>query len=341
MAISSSFVYFRLLALSALIGGTAWSGEIKNLSLDMVKDPAGTVSAPVFDSSAVEPLAISTITSTVDRKAVVRRLSTGVFTFGVHADLGPSVDLGALLAEAMRAAAPVMGLKIGHEESATWKVSGTIKDAVLESKQETNYGPLVCYGYLDVDLSVSKNGEVKQMRVRSHEMSYIDERSAAKGLVATILVASQEILARLNREFLQAPPHAEIAGLVNGLREGRKTKITDVLRIGLSGDPNAVPVLLDLLPGNKGDRLALITPVLIFKAKGTRAYIIDALANLGSASALPLLAQRYASEGNNARFSTLKAFDYIGGQEAMAFVKKLGLTDSDKSCMHLAQRITR
>ena len=37
-------------------------------------------------------------------------------------------------------------------------LSGTVKDAVLESMQETNYGPPVCYGYLDVELSVSRDG---------------------------------------------------------------------------------------------------------------------------------------------------------------------------------------
>jgi hypothetical protein len=76
----------------------------------------------------------------------------------VRADLGPSVDLGALLAEAMRTAAPVMGLKVQPAESSGWKMSGTVKDAVLESMQETNYGPPVCYGYLDVELSVSRDG---------------------------------------------------------------------------------------------------------------------------------------------------------------------------------------
>jgi hypothetical protein len=335
-------IFLRVLALCVLISGAAQAGVIKKLSLDMVTTPIETVSQPVFDGSGVAPLAIGTITSAVDRKTVVRRLSSGVFTFGVRADLGPSVDLGALLAEAMRKAAPVMGLKVQPAESSGWRVSGTIKDAVLESMQETNYGPLVCYGYLDIELSVSKDGgEARQLRVRAHEMNYVDGRSAAKGLVAVIRLASQEVLARLNREFLKAPPHAEVVSQLANLKAGEKMQIIDILRIGLSGDPDAVPALLDFLPENKGDRLRLVVFPVFMRVKGPRAYIIDALANLGSPAALPLLAERYASEKTNVRFSTLKAFDYIGGEEAMALVKKLGLADPEKSCKNLAERIVK
>jgi hypothetical protein len=334
-------MFFWILALSVLIGGAAEAGEVKKLSLDMIKESIGMVRGPVFDGSNMEPLRIGTITSSFDRNKIVRRISSGPFTFGVEADLNPSVDLGALLAEAMRGGATAMGLRTQSDGNVTWEVRGIIKDVVVETKQATNYGPVICYGYLDVELTVSKNGEARQLRVRSHETSFLGERSAAKALAATILLASQDILARLNREFLKVPPHTEIAGLLANLKGGRKTAILDILRIGLSGDPGAVPVLLDLLPESKGDRLALITPVLIFKEKGVRAYIIDALANLGSHAALPLLAQRYVSESGNARFSTLKAFDYIGGEEAMALVKKLGPADSDKSCRNLAVRIAR
>ncbi len=321
-------MFFRVLALSVVIGGAGEAGEIKKLSLDMIKDPLEIANEPVLDGSGVARLAIGTITSSVDRKTVVRRQSKGVFTFGVQADLGPSVDLGALLAEAMRAAAPVMGLKIQSGEGAAWKVSGTLKDAVLESKQLTSYGPLVCYGYFEVELTVQKDGEARPLRMRCDEKYYIPERSAAKGLVATIQLASREILTRLNREFLKAPPHPEIAGLLADLKaKGAKKKHVELLRIGLSGDQNAVPVLLDLLPATKAD--------------DTRALIINALANLASPAALPLLAQRYAKENGDGRFYTLKAFDYIGGEEAMALVKKLGLTDAEKSCKNLAERITR
>jgi HEAT repeat protein len=327
-------MFFRVLALSVLIGSAVEAGEIKKLSLDMV---TGFDSVwPVLDSSGVAPLAIGTITSSVDRKTVVRRQSKGLFTFGVQADLGPSVDLGALLAEAMRAAVPVMGLKMQPGEGAAWKVSGTLKDAVLESKQLTSSGPLVCWGYFEVELAVQKDGDTRQLRIRCYEKYYSFRapklgtrlRTAAEGLVATIQMASLEILTRLNREFLKASPHPEIAGLLTDLKaNGAKEKHVELRRIGLSGDPNAVPVLLDLLPTTK--------------AAGTRALIIDALANLASPAALPLLAQRYARENGDGRFYTLKAFDYIGGEEAMALVKKLGLTDSSGSCKNLAERITR
>ena len=320
-------MFIRLFALSVLIGSAVEAGEIKKLTLAMVKDPLEIINQPVFDGSGVAPLAIGTITSTVDRKTVVRRQSKGVFTFGVKADLGPSVDLGALLAEAMRAAAPVMGLKIQSGGGAAWKVSGTLKDAALESKQLTNYGPLVCYGYFEVELTVQKDGDARQLRMRSDEKYYLPERSAVKGLVATIQLASREILTRLNREFLKAPPHPEIAGLLADLKaNGAKKKHVELMRIGLSGAPDAVPVPLDLLPATKAD--------------GTRALIINALANLASPAALPLLAERYATENGDGRFYTLKAFDYIGGEEAMALVKKLGLTDSERSCKNLAERIT-
>ena len=66
-----------------------------------------------------------------------------------------------------------------------------------------------------------------------------------------------------------------------------------------------------------------------------------ALASLGSPAAVAPLIARYALEDEDPRWYTLKALDYIGGDEAMKFVGTAGVNDDDNGPKRLAQRIMK
>ena len=72
-----------------------------------------------------------------------------------------------------------------------------------------------------------------------------------------------------------------------------------------------------------------------------RAVIVDALAILGRVSAVGPLASPVLTEDEDPRWYTLKAMDYIGGDEAMKVVTSSGMSDKDLGPNRLAQRITK
>ena len=75
------------------------------------------------------------------------------------------------------------------------------------------------------------------------------------------------------------------------------------------------------------------------KDKGSRSAIIDALGHLGFQDVVMPLSNRYAQEDEERRWYILKAMDYIGTPEAVAFIKERGRKDKDTWPKRLAERI--
>lgn len=320
--------------LATLVGAVAAEpGTVTKLELEKGYSSYNTIGEPVFAAPSGVSVVFGAVESAYDRQGqILRQLSKGMFTRGVRADVDPSIDLGVLLAQALRTEAATMGLPVGEGGSA-WEVSGKLDDVFLESKQ-IPYGATLFYAYMDVSLRVRRSGsDVGELRLRLHNyfrgvnLGFSRKDEAADALMRFFVESAQEIVARLNRTFFHVPPATALRAKAEALGQATELPRGDVRLIGLSGDASVVPVLLELLP-----RLASV---------GDRAEIIVALANLGSPVALETLAARYADEDEDCRFYTLKAFDYIGGERAAALVREKGLGDEDAGCRSLAERLSK
>ena len=286
---------------------------------------------PVIDASQTAPIAIGTFTAAYDKKALfVRRGTSGMFGRGPEYKLDPKVDVGAVLAESLRAQASAMGFKVGESG---WRLSGAVRDVYLESRQ-IPYGATLFYAYLAVDVQVQNPAGASStvpMRLHHYFGGYNaggGRRDEAETAAAQLLIeGAQDLLARLNRDHFKAPPHPSIAAKLAGIRAGSLLKQFPALRaIGLSGLPEATPALLGVLPQEKDEN--------------ARATIISALASLGSPASVSVLGNRYATEDEDCRWYTLKALDYIGTDEALKVVRSAGLVDKDTGPQRLARRIT-
>lgn len=317
------------LLVTTLLLGTASAGgkEIEEISLELGRSDANTLSAPVFESGALH-LEIGSFDSSFDySKRIVERLGRS----GARSLLSRSVDLGRVFADALRQEGEAMGIEIdGGGDS--WSIRGTVRDALVENRQ-VPFGPLLFFGFLDVEIRVkSPTGAESTARYRLHAetgrynagFGVKDEMTEA--LSQLFVEAAQDALARLNRQFFKANAHGRIEGLVASL-SSVKDHENDVRAIGLSGAAGASTHLLTLLPSQKdeGDRVDLVT----------------AIALLGSPDVVSTLIERYPSEDEDVRWATLKALDYIGGEDALAFVASTGTKDDNKACRALAEKISR
>jgi hypothetical protein len=294
-------------------------GTIKELTLDEGRDDVNRVTAPVVDGMGT-PVAVGTIAGTFDRGAkIVRKGATGFMTRGPEYNLDKAVDLGALFAEALKTEATALGF---GSAAGGWQIDGTIKDVYLESKQ-IPYGATLFWGYMDVDFRVAQGGAAPQtvsMRLHNYNGGYnagMGRKDEAAVALAHLLVeGAQEALARLNRLHFRAPAHPSVSALIDQVKApGDRRSANAVHRLGLSGAPGAVPVLLELVAKEPDEN--------------RRSSLIEALARLGSAEAVPVLAQRYPTEDEDCRWVTLKAMDYIGGGEAEQVLKGPGIGDKD------------
>jgi hypothetical protein len=305
-------------------------GTIEELRLADGRDEANAVGSPVFDASGTPPLIIGSLTSAFDRKAkIVRKGATGFFTKGPEYNLGAKVDLAALLTESLRAEAPAMGFRIATSGDG-WQIAGTLEDVYLESKQ-IPYGATLFYGYMDVEWSVTPSGaspQTRRMRFHSYTGGYNAgmgrKDEASVGLAHLLVEGAQEALARLNRELFKAPPHASMTAKAAAVQASTGSA-NDLHLVALSGLSSAGP--------------ALIARVAKEVDENRRSALIEALARLGAADAVPALAGRYATEDEDCRWYTLKAMDYIGGDAALALVRDQGLKDKDGGPRRLAERI--
>jgi hypothetical protein len=309
------------------------AAAIQEIKLADGYDPNNRIVTPLYESPGVSvELAV---TGTVQPKTKFVRRTGGRLpaTRGPEYDLDAKVNLGALLTEALRTEALAMGLNRAGSSERQWRVSGTIKDIFLESRQ-IYMGATLFYGYLDLELAVTNpGGESRTVRMRVHNYSGgynagFGRRDEAESGAAHLLVeGAQEILAQLNREFFKVRPNAGMSDKLTGLQAGPKEKLGDLRMVGLSGLPAAVPSLLGWLAKEQDENL--------------RSALVDALALLGSSDAVATLSARYATEDEDVRWYTLKAMDYIGGEEANRVINGSGMKDKDAAPKRLARRITK
>ena len=189
------------------------------------------------------------------------------------------------------------------------------------------------YAYMDVALDVRHgDGPPQTVRYRLHNMyaqvngGFGLQDEAAETVAQFLIESGQEIAARLNRDFFHAPAHPslrlEAESLAAGPLDDREAQIR---RVGLSGSREALPVLLAVLAKEPDER--------------NRVYVLDALASLGAGEAVQPLAERYDKEDEDCRFFILKAWDYLGGEEARALIVRKGPKDQDVACRALADRL--
>jgi len=307
------------------------AATIKEVKLADGRDEINTIATPIFDGAKSGAIKFGTLRAGYDRKAkVVRKGDTGFFTKGPEYNLDQTVDLAALLGEALRAEATAMGFSTAGAGPA-WEIGGTLKDVYLESKQ-IPYGATLFWGYMDVALEVKgPDGQTASRTLRLHNysgsynagMGRKDEAQA--GLAHLLVEGAQEILARLNRDQFKAPVTPEIEKRAGQLQGGVLNREKDLYLVGLSGVPSATPMLLGLLPKETDEN--------------RRSAIIDALARLGSTEAVTALAERYVTEDEDCRYYTIKAMDYIGGDAALALVRDKGTKDADAAPRRLSQRV--
>jgi hypothetical protein len=320
------------LCMGAVVLATATAlaiGTIKELTLEEGHDDVNRLTAPAVDGAGTA-LAVGTIASTFDKGAkIVRRGATGFMTRGPEYNLDASLDLGALFASALKQEATAMGFAAAG--TSPWQIDGTIKDIYVESKQ-IPYGATLFWGYLDIDFRVARGGPAQTVSMRLHNynggynagMGRKDE--AAVALAHLLVEGAQEALARLNRLHFKAPPHPGIAAVIEQMKAPGERSAAALHRLGLSGSSDAPAVLLSLVPKEPDEN--------------RRSSLIEALARLGAAEAVPVLSQRYATEDEDCRWVTLKAMDYIGAADAQSLVKGAGLGDKDGGPRRLAEKIT-
>lgn len=315
--------------LLALAGPAVAIRPVESFRLEDGRSDRNRISSPVWDTANVGPVAIDRITWKPEADyRLVRRLHRRHPQYTIS----PSLDLGTQLAIALQNEGAALGLRMSTPGAAGWTIEGEIQDLYFEGVPVI-YGPNLFYGFLDVALTVRRGeGEPRTVRYRSHNMyarfngGFGLQDEVAEVTAHFLIDSAQEMLARLNRDFFQAPAlpvfRLEAQALTSGAPlDERKTELR---RIGLSGSPDTLPILLDLLAREKDE--------------GHRLYVLDALANLGRTDAVRPLAERYDKEDEDCRYFTLKAWDYIGGDEARALIRQKGLKDQDRPAQSLASR---
>jgi hypothetical protein len=304
---------------------------LENFTLDTGRHDGNRIASPVWDASGLEQVAIERFAWKPDADyLVVRRLTMR----GPQYTPAPGLDLAAHLSIALQTEGSALGLRMSAPGGAGWTVSGSVEDLWVETRP-VMLGPIAFYGYLDVAVSVRRGSEEpRQARYRFHNMyarynAGMGLQDEAGEVLAQFLVDSaQELLARVNRDFLHAPPHPSIRLEAETLAASATVRSEAQLRrIGLSGAPEAVAPLLALLPNEPEE--------------SWRVHVIDALANLGSPDAVEPLAARYAGEDEDCRFFILKAWDAIGGEAARTLIASRGTNDEDVACRALAARLSR
>jgi hypothetical protein len=292
-------------------------GTIKKLDLSMGEEDETNIGVPVFETEGISPVFIGEIAPEYDRTGeIIRKSKSG--GMGPKYDLSASVDLGALLGEAMRAEASDMGFRV-VEGDTSWAVGGSLRDIFLESHQPAGgWGPIIFWGYVHVELVARRGDESHSFELKLSHLIHrynphgiIGRKDEAKEATASLMILSaQEIIAHLNRELWQAKPQPGIAAMIADL--GKRGKIEDndneLLLIGLSASNEAVPVLLELLEKEKDE--------------ADRVHIINALANIGSPVAVEPLARRYDNEDTDCQWYIFKAMSFIGNDQAVGFLNQ-------------------
>lgn len=305
------------------------AATIKDIKLAGAYDDLNTLKTPVYDNAG-RPGVVIELTAAYDRKAKFVRNTGRFMTKGPEYDLDRNLDLAVLLNESFKKEAATMGL--APVTGAPWRVSGKLNQAYLESRQ-VYMGPMLFWGFLEVDVQItSPTGQSTTKRMRAHSYTghfnggFGRQDEAEESAAQLIVEGAQEMLALLNREFIKAPPAPDMKSRFERVRaNGVEKAEADVWAIGLSGFSEAGPTLLAMLPTQP--------------TEGLRARIINTLGVLGTREAVAVLGERYAKEDEDARYTTLKAMDYIGGPDAERVLNTSGAKDEDGGPSRLAARI--
>jgi hypothetical protein len=323
-------LYLLLLALAT----PAFGITINTLDLHEIDDDRIELTGPVWDGSKAGPILVGTFESKFDRK-VANKLGSGFRNSMMPSyDLAPTLDLGQIVATTLRTEGTKLGLSMMALQEARapqWTIDGTIHAADVDI-QHMGYGSLLFYSYLDVEVRVTpKDGQPATHRIRPARLFVMynggmgmgDEVQAA--LAKIILVGTQQILARLNREHFQAPVLPAMEMKLAGLKKIDDRGETELHAIGLSGLPGAPAALASRL-ANEPD-------------ENVRTSIVYALASLGAAEQVPLLAKRYATEDADVRYATIIAMGHAGTPEALALIREQGMKDKALIIRKLSERL--
>ena len=290
--------------------------------------------APVFESDSMPPVVFEVLEDAFDRNANFVRRIPGGFVRAPRYGIAPSLKMGAVLTDVLRAEAATMGLRSLPSEEAV-KVSGKIPEFFLECRGIFG-GALMFFGYLEVDLTLTwPDGREENLTGNFHGLHVrynggFGARDEAREATGRFMIDSaQEIVARLAREHLEAQVHSTVAYALDALsKTGVENHHPALRRVGLSGLPEAGAVLVELLAREKQE--------------DERGHIIDALASLGDLEALSRVAARYPTEPDeDTRFFSLKAFAYSRTEEGEKWIADLGTRDKDRAVKRLAEYLKK
>jgi hypothetical protein len=286
--------------------------------------------APVFEGASAPPLRFEAIRVVRDPQAEFIRRIPGGFVRPLRYELAPGLDLGALLAASLRSEAGTLGLRSSPENEAV-VVRGQLLDPFVENRGVFG-GAILFYSYFAVELELAwPDGRTQRLAGSFHDMAVrvnggFGAKDEAGEATARLLVnAAQEIVARIARDHLKAPVLPAVKDLIPTLAaSGADDRYPSLRRLGLSGLPEAAPLLLELMARQKEE--------------DDRAQVIGALASLRDPAAVDKLAAAYRQDGaEDCRFAMLKAFAYLGGDQAAGYIRELGLADKDSANSRLAR----
>lgn len=323
-----------LLLFSTLIATSAWAAKsIEGDEIDFAtgRNDENILTSPAWDGAAGPSLYIGDFTCACqsgDPLVVRNKNRKPRYT------VGASLHLGTLLADAMRQEARTLGLRVAESaDEADLTVSGTI-DELLLGERTIPYGPLMYYSHLDLSLSLTGSNPASD----DHALSLYNivwrynagfgAKDEAREAVAQFLVeSSQEVLAFVART-LDVPAAESVTGALDSVvASGVKDRILEVRRVGLSGADGAAEKLAQRI-----DRES---------KEGHRIELYEALGNLREPTAVDTLTARFATDDEDGRYFIVKALAYIGGEDALAFVRDRATNDGDRGVRNLAERVTR
>lgn len=323
-----------LFLLLLLLSTPAFAITIKTLDLKEVDDTTIEIAAPVWDGSKAGPVLVGMFESKFDRK-VASKLGGG-FRNAMMAsyDLAPTLDLGQVFADALRAEGTKLGLTMMSPQEAKapqWMIDGTILGVNVDM-QHMGYGSLLFYTSLDVEVRVTKQGaQPVTHRLRPARLFVMynggmgmgDEVQAA--LSKILIVGAQQSLARLNREHFHAPALPAMEARLAGLKKIDDRGETELHAISLSGVRGAAAALASRLESERDEN--------------ARTSIVYALTSLGAEEHVPLLIRRFASEDDDVRYATIIALASAGTPEAMALIREKGTKDKTLIIRKLSERL--
>lgn len=310
------------------------AAELSVIELAWGYDPEDNVlGAPVFEGASAPPIRFEGLKVERDPQADFVRRIPGGFVRALRYRLAPGLDLGALLTTSLRSEAGTLGLRSGPENEAV-VVRGKLLDPFVENRGIFG-GAILFYSYFAVELEIVwPDGRTQTLAGSFHEMvtrvngGFGAKDEAGEATARLLVNAAQEIVARIARDHLAAPVSPAVKDLIPALAaSGADDRYPSLRRLGLSGLPEAAPMLLQLMAREKEE--------------DDRSQVIGALASLRDPEAAAKLAAAYRQDdAEDCRFAMLKAFAYLGGEKAKGRIRELGLADEDSANSRLARYLT-